>query len=211
MPCDARNTGDYQESAKCRIRETGQHRHTAAASEQRHGGTLAGAGNRKRGKRQLLRADHGQRMDTETAGTASGSDPQWRPWEKSTGPKSEEGKARSAMRGFKGGHRAMMRELARVLRQQREGLTRMGKSAIGGAGGRNGHEWSKILMNLAETGKLARHYQAHRPGSCASVDRSPMQCHEIGRHRNDCDGAGCRAVAGAAAAVVDCAIGCHCA
>lgn len=48
----------------------------------------------------------------------------WKPWEKSTGPKSEDGKARSAMRGFKGGHRAMLREVARVLREQTETLKR---------------------------------------------------------------------------------------
>jgi hypothetical protein len=48
----------------------------------------------------------------------------WKPWENSTGPKSEDGKARSAMRGFKGGDRAMLREVARVLREQAEALKR---------------------------------------------------------------------------------------
>jgi hypothetical protein len=43
----------------------------------------------------------------------------WKPWEKSTGPKSAEGKARSAMRGYKGGQRAELRELARLLRECR--------------------------------------------------------------------------------------------
>ena len=47
-------------------------------------------------------------------------------WEKSTGPKSEEGKTRSAMRGFKGGTREMLRELARMLREQTEALKRIG-------------------------------------------------------------------------------------
>ena len=42
----------------------------------------------------------------------------WRPWEQATGPKSQEGKARAAQRGFKGGQRAMLRELARLLREQ---------------------------------------------------------------------------------------------
>ena len=46
----------------------------------------------------------------------------WKPWEKSTGPKSPEGKARAAMRGFKGGTREMLRELARMLREQAEEL-----------------------------------------------------------------------------------------
>lgn len=52
----------------------------------------------------------------------------WRPWEKSTGPRSDEGKARTAHNGFKGGHRATLRELARVLnealREQRDALRR---------------------------------------------------------------------------------------
>ena len=43
----------------------------------------------------------------------------WKPWEKSTGPKSPEGKARAAMRGYKGGTRAMLRELGRMLRPLR--------------------------------------------------------------------------------------------
>jgi hypothetical protein len=50
----------------------------------------------------------------------------WKPWEKSTGPKSAEGKARSAMRGFKGGTREMLRELARMLQEQTEALKRIG-------------------------------------------------------------------------------------
>jgi hypothetical protein len=46
----------------------------------------------------------------------------WKPWEKSTGPKSPEGKAIAAKRGFKGGARGMLRELARILREQDEAL-----------------------------------------------------------------------------------------
>ncbi len=49
----------------------------------------------------------------------------WRPWEKSTGPKSAEGKARSARRGFKGGYREHLRELSRVLRESGEALRRL--------------------------------------------------------------------------------------
>jgi hypothetical protein len=50
----------------------------------------------------------------------------WKPWEKSTGPKSAEGKARSAKRGFKGGEaREMLRELRRLLREQKEALKRV--------------------------------------------------------------------------------------
>ena len=36
----------------------------------------------------------------------------WKPWEKSTGPKTAEGKKRSAMRGYKGSQREQARELA---------------------------------------------------------------------------------------------------
>jgi hypothetical protein len=48
---------------------------------------------------------------------------QWRPWERSTGPKSEEGKARVSRNAYKGGRRAMLRELARLLRKQAEGCS----------------------------------------------------------------------------------------
>ena len=49
---------------------------------------------------------------------------QWRPWEKSTGPKSPEGKEKAAKRGYKGGERQMMRQLGRALRNQKEYLNR---------------------------------------------------------------------------------------
>ena len=51
---------------------------------------------------------------------------QWRPWEHSTGPKSEEGKARVSRNAYKGGTRAMLRGLARLLRKQCEALKRIG-------------------------------------------------------------------------------------
>lgn len=44
----------------------------------------------------------------------------WKPWEQSTGPISEEGKAAVSRNAWKGGVRPMMRELAAVLRDQRE-------------------------------------------------------------------------------------------
>jgi hypothetical protein len=50
----------------------------------------------------------------------------WKPWEKSTGPKTEQGKAQSAMRGYKGGTREMLREMGRLLREQSEALKRIG-------------------------------------------------------------------------------------
>ncbi len=50
----------------------------------------------------------------------------WRPWERSTGPRSAEGKARVARNPYKGGDReqlrALFRELNAALRWQREAL-----------------------------------------------------------------------------------------
>jgi len=47
----------------------------------------------------------------------------WKPWEKSTGPRTDEGKARTAHNGFKGGHWLMLRGLASALRAQHEALS----------------------------------------------------------------------------------------
>lgn len=52
----------------------------------------------------------------------------WHPWERSTGPRTDEGKARAARNGFKGGHWLMLRELTKAmneaLREQRDYLRR---------------------------------------------------------------------------------------
>ena len=40
----------------------------------------------------------------------------WKPWEQSTGPRSDEGKVKVSRNGWKGGARQMLRELARALR-----------------------------------------------------------------------------------------------
>lgn len=45
-----------------------------------------------------------------------------KPWERSTGPRTPEGKARSSRNADRGQVRKTLRELARLLRQQREGL-----------------------------------------------------------------------------------------
>ncbi len=47
----------------------------------------------------------------------------WRPWEKSTGPRTAAGKAVVARNGWKGGVRPLLRELARELRTQCEVLS----------------------------------------------------------------------------------------
>jgi len=46
----------------------------------------------------------------------------WEPWKRSTGPRSPEGKAAASRNAFRGGHRQMLRELARTLTWQREAL-----------------------------------------------------------------------------------------
>jgi hypothetical protein len=46
----------------------------------------------------------------------------WCPGKYSTGPRTAEGKARAARNGWKGGHREMLRELARALAMQRKCL-----------------------------------------------------------------------------------------
>ena len=48
----------------------------------------------------------------------------WRPWEKATGPKTPEGKAVVSRNAFKGGEREMLRELARLLRENDEMMFR---------------------------------------------------------------------------------------
>lgn len=57
----------------------------------------------------------------------------WRPWEQSTGPTTDEGKARTARNGDKGGVwrierdklRALKREFSELLRRQRDLLARV--------------------------------------------------------------------------------------
>ena len=46
----------------------------------------------------------------------------WKPWEHSTGPRTDEGKQIVSRNADKGGMRAMLRELRRVLRDQAEAL-----------------------------------------------------------------------------------------
>jgi hypothetical protein len=46
----------------------------------------------------------------------------WKPWEHSTGPKTEIGKRKSAMRGYKGGVRPKLREIGRALRERPEAV-----------------------------------------------------------------------------------------
>ena len=53
----------------------------------------------------------------------------WKPWEQSTGPRTDEGKARTARNGFRGARWRELRELAKalteVLLEQQDGLLRV--------------------------------------------------------------------------------------
>lgn len=44
----------------------------------------------------------------------------WKPWEQSTGPKTEEGKATVRRKGWKGGTRQLLRQLARLLNEAQQ-------------------------------------------------------------------------------------------
>ena len=54
---------------------------------------------------------------------------QWRPWEHATGPRTVEGKVRSARNAYRGGQRRRWRELMKALRAglhaQREALVKV--------------------------------------------------------------------------------------
>ncbi len=45
---------------------------------------------------------------------------QWRPWEKATGPRTQEGKATVARNAYRGGSWRLLRDLARALKEQRK-------------------------------------------------------------------------------------------
>lgn len=55
----------------------------------------------------------------------------WKPWEQATGPRTTDGKARTARNGFKGGHRHVLRELSRSvnaeIREARARVERIGQ------------------------------------------------------------------------------------
>ena len=46
----------------------------------------------------------------------------WKPWERSTGPKTRKGKAEVSKNAYKGGVRPMLRLLAKLLREQEQSL-----------------------------------------------------------------------------------------
>ncbi len=52
----------------------------------------------------------------------------WQPWNKSTGPRTVQGKAKAAQNAFKGGIRPQLRLIARVLRRQRKSQHELSKA-----------------------------------------------------------------------------------
>jgi len=44
----------------------------------------------------------------------------WKPWEKTTGPRTPEGKARVSRNAYKGGAWRLLRELAKAMREQKK-------------------------------------------------------------------------------------------
>ena len=49
----------------------------------------------------------------------------WKPWQKSTGPRTPEGKAKVAQNSFKGGIRPLQRKIAETLRKHRRSLAEL--------------------------------------------------------------------------------------
>jgi hypothetical protein len=49
----------------------------------------------------------------------------WRPWKRSTGPRTPEGKAKVARNAYKGGTRLLLRELRRAMAEQQSALARL--------------------------------------------------------------------------------------
>lgn len=82
---------------------------------------------------ELLETEDGQRLDPERRARQAALIRTWQPWAKSTGPRTETGKARSSRNGDRGGkwieERASLREfkntVGELLRQQRELLKRV--------------------------------------------------------------------------------------
>jgi hypothetical protein len=61
-------------------------------------------------------------------GAAVGADTHLAGWEKTTGPKTPQGQAKVSRNAYKAGTRPILRELARLLREQGEALKRIGRS-----------------------------------------------------------------------------------
>ena len=56
----------------------------------------------------------------------------WRPWERSTGPRTEEGRQAAAHNAWKGGQRQQLRELARALEAELVQMRRLMQNSLEG-------------------------------------------------------------------------------
>ena len=54
----------------------------------------------------------------------------WKPWEKSSGPKTPEGKAKVSQNAYKGGMRPELRALARTLRESQKVISELAKYGV---------------------------------------------------------------------------------
>ncbi len=70
----------------------------------------------------LLEASNSERLDFGAHARQAELIKGWRPWERSTGSTSADGKAVVARNASKGGQRQELRELSRTLREQRDAL-----------------------------------------------------------------------------------------
>ena len=85
----------------------------------------AAAERRKAIAEEQQRQAEAERAERDAAARQAALIRHWRPWEQSTGPKTEAGKARVARNPYKGGVRPLLRELGRALRELQRALERI--------------------------------------------------------------------------------------
>lgn len=67
----------------------------------------------------LLEQENGQRLDTQTQSAPISDDSIWQPWRSATGPKTKNGKAKSASNADKGMDWSALRKVRKTLRPQK--------------------------------------------------------------------------------------------
>ena len=118
MPGNARNAGGDQESVVRGLRASGQHRARAAAGEQRNAPPNPRAREKTKSRQtNFWRRDMANGWTPERRARQAELIRNWKPWERSTGPRTPEGKARISRNADKGGWRERLRELSRALRE----------------------------------------------------------------------------------------------
>ena len=94
----------------------------AHGPQQVNNGATPRAGEKEIPPNQLLDADHGERLDTSTTSVAGGRNSALASVGKLDRAEDAGGKARSAMRGYKGAIRPKLRALARLMYDEMERL-----------------------------------------------------------------------------------------